>query len=192
MKTGVVASLAIGVFLLLGLGGISAADTITFEPHDEEEEPYLINGGTHDFDRMVADFGAGFNANHFRFADGAAFWIYKFEFDGPVTATATMDISAEFKVSIATSNGGQEPDYIVVFEEENHVHDRGNREDRTIEFNEYFKNPGDTVWIKFEDSIQADGWGAYLDSFILEYTVGFSVEPADKSATTWGRVKTGN
>ena len=194
MKTEMALPLAIGLLtlLLLGLKGVSVAEVITFEPYTEEEEPYLIDGGTHNFDRMVADFGAGFTNNHFRFADMAVFWIYKFEFDGPVMATATMDLGAEFKVSIATSRSGEEPDYIVVLEEEDHVHALENKEVRTIESREYFKNPGNTLWIKFEDAIPQDGWGPYLDSFTLEYTVGYSVEPIAKLSVTWGRIRTGS
>ena len=122
----------------------------------------------------------------------AVFWVYKFEFDGPANATAKMDLGAEFKVSIGTSNGDKEPEYVVVFEEENHAHALENKEIRTIDFGDYFKNPGDTLWIKFEDSIPQDGWGPYLDSFTLEYTVGFSVEPAGKLITTWSRIKSVN
>ncbi len=112
MKAEIALSLVVGVLLLFGLNGISIAETITFEPYTEEEEPYLIDGGTHSFDRMVADFGGGFTGNHFRFADMSVFWIYKFEFDAPATVTATMDLGAEFKVSIAMSNSGEEPEGI--------------------------------------------------------------------------------
>lgn len=182
--------LAIGIFTLLGLEGIAVAETITFEPYTEEEAPYLIDGGTHNFDKMVADFGAGFTNNHFRFADMAVFWIYKFEFDGPVTATAKMDLGAEFKVSIATtSRVDEESKYIVVFEEKKHIHALENKEVKTIKFSDYFKNPGNTIWIKFEDSIPQDGWGPYLDSFTLEYSVGRSVESIGKLTTAWGRIK---
>ena len=52
------------------------------------------------------------------------------------------------------------------------------------------KSPGKKAWIKFEDSIPADGWGAYLDVFTLEYTLGVSVEPAGKLATTWSKIRT--
>ena len=92
--------------LLIVTVGACFAETITFQPYDKEEEPYLINGGTHDLARMVADFDGGFNADHFRFADTNAFWIYKFEFDRTVNAVAKIDISAEYKVSIATSDAG--------------------------------------------------------------------------------------
>ena len=190
MKIEIALSLVIGTVLMFGLNGISAAETITFEPYTEEEEPYLIDGGTHSFDKMVADFGGGFTGNHFRFADMSVFWIYKFEFEAPATVTATMDLGAEFKVSIAMSNSDEEPEYIVVFEEENHVHDLGNKEVRTIEFNDYFRNPGNTAWVKFEDSLPEDGWGPYLDSFTLDYTLGLSVESIDKLSATWGRIKT--
>jgi hypothetical protein len=56
---------------------------------------------------MVADFGAGFTNNHFRFADMAVFWICKFEFDKSVIATAKMDLGAEYNVSIAMSDMGK-------------------------------------------------------------------------------------
>jgi hypothetical protein len=179
----------IGLFLLAGLGSTCIAETITFEPYDKEEEPYLTNGGTHDLAKMIADFGAGFNGDRFRFADANAFWIYKFGFDKTVNATAKIDISAEFKISIAMSDEGQVDDYVVVLEEKNHVHDRVNREVKTIKFSDYFKTPSKKVWIKFEDSIPADGWGVYLDTFTLEYTLGLSVESAGKLATTWSRIK---
>jgi len=78
VKAKIVISITMSIFLVLLLEGISAAETITFEPYTDEEKPYLIDGGTHNFDRMVADFGVGFTNNHFRFADMAAFWIYKF------------------------------------------------------------------------------------------------------------------
>jgi hypothetical protein len=122
----------------------------------------------------------------------SVFWIYKFEFEAPATVTATMDLGAEFKVSIAMSNSDEEPEYIVVFEEENHVHDLGNKEVRTIEFSDYFKEPGNTAWVKFEDSLPEDGWGPYLDSFTLDYTLGLSVESIGKISATWGRIKTGS
>jgi hypothetical protein len=165
------------------------AETITFQPYDKEEEPYIINGGTHDLAKMIADFGAGFNGDHFRFADTNAFWIYKFEFDRTVNAVAKIDISAEYKVSIAMSDAGQADDYIVVLEEKAHVHDRVNRAVKTIKYSDFIKSPGKKVWIKFEDSILADGWGVYLDDFTLEYTLGVSVEPAGKLATTWSKIK---
>ena len=191
MKTGIAISLAMSIILLSGANIALAAEIITFEPYTEEEEPFLTNGGTHDFDRMVADFGGGFNNNHFRFADMAAFWVYKFEFDAPATAIATMDLGAEFKVSIDVARAGQDPDYVVALEEENHTHAMENKEIRIIEYSDYFENPGNTVWIKFEDSIPQDGWGAYLDSFTLEYTLGQPVESAGKLITAWSRIKTG-
>lgn len=166
------------------------AETFTFQPYDKEEEPYLINGGTHDLARMIADFGGGFNGDHFRFADTNAFWIYKFEFDRTVNAVAKIDISAEYKVSIAMSDAGQVDDYIVVLEEKAHIHNRANREVKTIKYSDFIKSPGKKAWIKFEDSIPADGWGAYLDVFTLEYTLGVSVEPAGKLATTWSKIRT--
>ncbi len=176
-------------FCLLLILDASAKETITFEPYTDEEEPYLIDGGTHNFDRMVADFGAGFTNNHFRFADMNAFWIYKFEFDKPVMATAIMDLGAEFKVSIAISDTGEKNDYVVVLEEKNHVHNLANKEVRTVEFSDFFEKPSRTVWLKFEDNITQDGWGPYLDSFTLEYTVSAAIKTAGKLATTWASKK---
>lgn len=189
MRAGIAMTLVVGICLLLGLDGASAAELITFEPYTKEEEQYLIDGGTHNFARMVADFGAGFTNNHFRFADMVTFWIYKFEFNEPVTATAIMDLGAEFKVSIAISKKGEDDDYVVMLEEKNHVHALENKKVRTIKFSDDFKKPSKTVWIKFEDSLPQDGWGPYLDSFTLEYTVGQSVEFISKLATTWTSIK---
>jgi len=175
--------------LLISVIDVCIAETITFEPYTDEEKPYLIDGGTHNYDRMVADFGAAFLGDLFRFADGNTFWIYKFEFNRSVQAVVKIDISAEYKISIAMSDLGKPEDYIVVLEEKNHVHNRANREVKTIKYGDYFKAPGKKVWIKFEDSIPADGWGPYLDSFTLEYTLGVSVEPIGKLATTWSKIK---
>lgn len=177
------------ILLIISVGSIVFADVIEFEPHDEEEEPYLINGGTHDFDKMVSDFGAAFTENHFRFADMNANWVYKFEFGAPAEVTVTMDLGAEFKVSIATSRADEEPEYVVALEEENQTHALQNKGEKIIEFSDYFENPGNTIWIKFEDSRPQDGWGPYLDSFSLEYTLGFSVDPTLKIATTWSKIK---
>lgn len=175
--------------LLTAVMNVCFAETITFEPYTDEEAPYLIDGGTHNLARMIADFGAGFNGDHFRFADGNAFWIYKFQFDRAVNAVVKIDISAEYKISIAMSDSGDAGDYVVVLEEKNHVHNRANREVKTIKYSDTFKVPGKKVWIKFEDSLPADGWGPYLDTFTLEYTLGVSVEPAGKLATTWSAIK---
>lgn len=190
MKTRIWIFLLISVFLLLALDGISIAETITFEPYTDDEEPYLIDGGTHTLNKMVADFGAGFNDNHFRFADMAVFWIYKFEFDVPVEATIKMDLGAEFKISIAMTRSDEEPNYVVVLEEKKHLHALENKDIKTIQFSDYFKSPGRIVWIKFEDSLPQDGWGPYLDSFTLEYTkLGFSVKPIRRLTTTWSSIK---
>lgn len=177
------------VALCLLLKSASAKETITFEPYTDEEKPYLIDGGTHNFNRMVADFGAGFTNNHFRFADMNAFWKYKFEFDKPVIATAIMDLGAEFKVSIAISEKGEKDDYVVVLEEKNHVHNLANKEVRKIEFSDSFDKPGKIVWIKFEDSLPQDGWGPYLDSFTLEYAFSAAIRMTGKLSTTWASVK---
>jgi len=166
-----------------------AKETITFEPYTDEEEPHLIDGGTHNFDRMVADFGAGFTNNHFRFADMNAFWIYKFSFDKPVIASAIMDLGAEFKVSIAISENGEKDDYVVVLEEKNHVHNLANKEVREIEFSDSFNKPSRTIWIKFEDSLPQDGWGPYLDSFTLEYAFSAAIKTTAKLTTTWSSIK---
>jgi hypothetical protein len=187
MKTKIAMFITIGLCLLIV--GTCIAETITFEPYTDEEKPYLIDGGTHDFAKMVADFGAGFTNNHFRFADMAVFWIYKFEFDKSVIATAKMDLGAEYKVSIAMSDMGEEGDYVKVLEEKNHVHDLKNKGIKEIKFTDYFKAPSRKIWIKFEDSIPADGWGPYLDSFTLEYTLGQAVESTGKLATIWSKIK---
>jgi hypothetical protein len=183
MKT--IQRLFVAISLLLLLITTVTAKTITFEPYTKEEEPYLIDGGTHNFARMVADFGAGFTNNHFRFADMAAFWIYRFGFDKPVAATAIMDVGAEFKISIAI----REDEYQVVLEEKKHVHDLVNKKVRTVVFGDTFKKPGKTLWMKFEDSLPQEGWGPYLDSFTLEYTEGLSVNPRGRLTTTWGHIK---
>ena len=187
MRTKIAMLLTTGLCLLIV--GTCIAEVITFEPYTKEEEPYLIDGGTHNFAKMVADFGAGFNDNHFRFADMAVFWIYKFEFDRSVTATAKMDLGAEYKISIAMSDMGDAGDYVMVLEEKNHVHDLKNKGIKEIKYTNYFKSPSRKVWIKFEDSIPADGWGPYLDSFTLDYTLGLPVESLGKLATTWSRIK---
>ncbi len=174
---------------LVSVMNICNAETITFEPYTDEEKPYLIDGGTHSYNRMVTDFGAAFLGDLFRFADGNTYWIYKFEFNRAVQAVAKIDISAEYKISIAMSDAGNPEDYIVVLEEKNHVHNRANREVKTIKYGDYFKAPGRKVWMKFEDSIPSDGWGPYLDSFTLEYTLGVSVESTGKLTTTWGKTK---
>jgi len=187
MKTRIAMLITTGLCLLIV--GTCIAETITFEPYTKEEEPYLIDGGTHNLAKMIADFGAGFNGNHFRFADGATFWIYKFEFDRAVIATAIMDLAAEYKVSIAMSDMGDEGDYVLVLEEKKHVHATENKGIKTVKFSDYFKSPSRKAWIKFEDSIPADGWGPYLDTFTLDYTLGQPVESKGKLANTWGNIK---
>jgi len=184
--------IALLLFFIFELEVISIADTIEFEPYTEEEEPYLINKGTHDFAKMVVDFGAAFNANHFRFADGDAYWIYKFDFNKSVMATAIMDLGAEFKVSIAISDLGEDDDYKIVMEEKKHTHGLENKKIYTIKWGDHFKIPTKRLWIKFQDSIREDGWGPYLDKFTLEYTLGQPVEPAGKLALSWGMVKRAN
>jgi hypothetical protein len=176
------------ICLVFGLAGSSIAETIEFELYTKDEEPYLINKGTHDFARMVADFGAAFNNNPFRFADAEAYWIYKFDFDKVVMATAIMDLGAEYKVSIAVSDLGNDEDYKVAMEEKNHVHDVANKKIYTVNYSDYFKAPSRKIWIKFQDSIPADGWGPYLDSFKLDYTLGQSVDYGNKLTATWGMI----
>ena len=140
---------------------------------------------------MVANYGANFLNNHFRFADTSASWSYRFEFGPPVLADAIMDLGAEFKVSIAVSEKGDEDDYVVVLEEKDHIHNLANKEVRTVKFSDHFDEPSKTLWVKFEDSIPQDGWGPYLDSFTLEYSVGAAVKAAGKLASTWAKIRAG-
>jgi hypothetical protein len=49
-----------------------------------------------------------------------------------------------------------------VLEEKNHVHASENKGIKEIKFTDYFKAPSRKIWIKFEDSIPADGWNLIL------------------------------
>jgi hypothetical protein len=141
---------------------------ISFEPYTDEEKKYLEDHGTHSWDRMVQDFGQGFLNNHFRFADGSAYWIYKFTFPtNRVRAVAKLDLGAEFKVSVSND----ELNYTVELEEREHIHALQNKKVYEINLDKYFgpTNKTKAIWIKFEDNIPSDGWGPYLDSFTLEY-----------------------
>lgn len=144
--------------------------TISFEPYTDEEKKYLEDHGTHSWDRMVQDFGTGFLNNHFRFADGSNYWIYKFDFPtNRVRGVIKMDLGAEFKISLSNDGIG----YTVELEEREHVHDLRNKKIYEIKLDKYFGpgNKSKSIWIKFEDNIPSDGWGPYLDSFTMEYEI---------------------
>ena len=98
----------------------------------------------------------------FRFADGTASVVYRFDVPASATAlAATVEMWNQFKVSASTSDG----DWQVVAQEDDPVRDASNRDDYTIDLSRFAGAA--TVYLKFEDALPADGWGPAIRSIDL-------------------------
>jgi hypothetical protein len=95
----------------------------------------------------------------FRFADGAASIVYRFDVPAAARAlAATVEIWNQFKVSASTDAA----DWHIVLQEQDPVRDASNRDDYAIDLSRFAG--ASTLYLRFEDALPADGWGAAIRS----------------------------
>jgi len=102
-----------------------------------------------------------------RYADGFGFWIYKFEFVPNSEGQITFLIDNQYKVSISNDGENYSPFLLSGYKGT----DGQNKIERTLEISEYLINSSGTIFLKFEDEVPENGWGARLYSLKIKGTM---------------------
>ena len=147
--------------------------TITFVPTTADEAPYLHsesgsgNGGTH------------------RWADGNAYYIYKFTF-GKEILSATLNLTVQNDTKIEISLDGSTWTQVANSLEEN-ANNCGRYFDNvttTRDLDAYLEGNAGTIYVKFSDAKPDDGFGCDLKNFSITATYVKKAAAAVESAET--------
>lgn len=109
---------------------------------------------------MHQDSGSYIYSNSARVADGAQYWIYKFDLDdNAASAVVTMDIMNNYRVAASRDASS----WTQIAAAASDVHDGSNRAEVTADISSFLNNNSSkVVYLKFFDGSSGDGWGASL------------------------------
>jgi predicted alpha-1,6-mannanase (GH76 family) len=134
---------------------ILVARNVDFDTGTAAETPWLWD----------AD-GSQSNGVQNRFADGNAYFVYRFPFPADTTAAhATLTIDNEYVVQV--SGDGQH--WTTVLTETRQIHDGENKADQTIDLTPYL-GPDKAAYIRVSDSFPTDGWGGRVYHVSANYS----------------------
>ncbi|TCO35425.1 glycosyl hydrolase family 76 [Kribbella steppae] len=134
---------------------ILVAHTADFDTGTAAESPWLWDAG-----------GSQSNGIQNRFADGHAYFVYRFPFPSDTTsASATLTLDNEYVVEV--SGDGQQ--WTTVARETEHVHDGQNKATQTFDLTPHL-GPNKAAYIRISDSFPDEGWGGRVYHVTATYT----------------------
>ncbi len=134
---------------------ILVAHTADFDTGTAAETPWLWDAG-----------GSQSNGIQNRFADGHAYFVYRFPFPSDTTsASATLTLDNEYVVEV--SGDGQQ--WTTVARETEHVHDGQNKATQTFDLTPHL-GPDKAAYLRISDSFPDEGWGGRVYHVTATYT----------------------
>jgi predicted alpha-1,6-mannanase (GH76 family) len=134
---------------------ILVARTVDFDTGTAAELPWLFDAG-----------GSQSNGVQNRFADGNAYFVYRFPFpSGTTAATATLTLDNEYAVDVS----GDGRQWTTVARETQHAHDGQNKAARTFDLTPYLASDK-AAYVRVSDSFPDEGWGGRLYHLSATYT----------------------
>ncbi|MGC4942099.1 glycoside hydrolase family 76 protein [Kribbella sp. DT2] len=126
---------------------ILVARTVDFDTGTAAELPWLSDAG-----------GSQSNGVQNRFADGNAYFVYRFPFpSGTTAASATLTLDNEYVVDVS----GDGRQWTTVARETRHIHDSSNKAAHTVDLTPHL-GPDKTAYVRIADSFPDEGWGGRL------------------------------
>lgn len=133
---------------------ILVARTVDFDTGTPAELPWLFDAG-----------GSQSNGVQNRFADGNAYFVYRFPFpSGTSAASATLTLDNEYVVDVS----GDGRQWTTVARETEHAHDGQNKATRTFDLTPYL-GPDKAAYVRISDSFPDEGWGGRLYHLSASY-----------------------
>jgi hypothetical protein len=134
---------------------ILVAHTADFDTGTAAENPWLFDAG-----------GSQSNGIQNRFADGNAYFVYRFPFpSGTTAASATLILDNEYVVE-ASADGRQ---WTTLARETEHIHNGENKSTRTFDLTPHLATTK-TAYLRISDSHPEEGWGGRLYHLTATYT----------------------
>ncbi|ONI69946.1 glycoside hydrolase family 76 [Kribbella sp. ALI-6-A] len=134
---------------------ILVARSVDFDTGTAAELPWLWDAG-----------GSQSNGVQNRFADGNAYFVYRFPFpSGTTSASATLTIDNEYVVEVS----GDGRQWTTVARETQHVHSGENKAARTFDLTPHL-GPDKVAYVRVSDSFPEEGWGGRLYHLSATYT----------------------
>jgi predicted alpha-1,6-mannanase (GH76 family) len=126
---------------------IQVARSVDFDTGTAAELPWLFDAG-----------GSQSNGIQNRFADGNAYFVYRFPFpSGTTSASATLTIDNEYAVEVS----GDGRQWTPLARETEHIHSGENKAALTFDLTSHL-GPDKAAYIRISDSFPDEGWGGRL------------------------------
>ncbi len=132
---------------------------------------FNVGAATTEEAAFLIDSGGSIAGNGYRFADGSAYMIYRFDLPNTVTqAVARINVGNQFVLSAAA---GDEDEFVVeqdwVAESGQETRDNSNLAFYYVNLTPYLAdNPEKIVRIRLTDGLPSDGWGPYLTGIAIQ------------------------
>jgi hypothetical protein len=132
---------------------------------------HSVAAATADEKTYLIDDGGSITGGDFRFADGNAYMIYRFDLPDEVTvAFARIRVGNQFVIEAASGESGDfvlEKDWVVETGQE--TRDNGNLDYYYVDLARHLaNNPSKIVRLRLSDGLPSDGWGPYLTSIAIQ------------------------
>ncbi|WP_433167709.1 glycoside hydrolase family 76 protein [Kribbella sp. CA-247076] len=134
---------------------ILVAHEADFDTGTPAESPWLWDAG-----------GSASNGVQNRFADGNAYFVYRFPFPTTTTA-ASVSLTIDNEYVVQVSGDGEQ--WTTVAEETDHIHNGENKATLTFDLTPHL-GPDKTAFVRIADSHPEEGWGGRLYHATATYT----------------------
>ncbi|ADB31731.1 glycoside hydrolase family 76 [Kribbella flavida DSM 17836] len=134
---------------------ILVARTVNFDTGTAAELPWLWDAG-----------GSQSHGPQNRFADGNAYFVYRFPFpSGTTAASTTLTIDNEYHVEVS----GDGRRWTTVARETRHIHGGENKAVRTFDLTPHL-GPDKAAYVRVSDSFPEEGWGGRVTHVSAAFT----------------------